>query len=68
MLYKKGEQKGLFGFNNGDYARDEDVRKSRSEYVFMIGSGSVSWPSKKQPIVTLSTTIAEFIAAKSCAC
>ena len=31
-------------------------------------SGAVSWSSKKQPIITLSTTEVEFIDAANCAC
>jgi hypothetical protein len=34
----------------------------------MFSARAVSWSSKKQPIVTLSTTEAEFIAVASCAC
>lgn len=56
------------GFTDSDYAGDQDDRKSTSGYVFMLGTGAVSWSSKKQPIVTLSTTEAEFVAAASCAC
>ncbi|MCI28172.1 hypothetical protein A2U01_0049372, partial [Trifolium medium] len=47
---------------------DYDDRKSTSGYVFSIGTGVISWSSKKQPIVALSTTEAKFIAAASCAC
>lgn len=68
LFYKKGEKSELFGFTDSDYAGDPDDRKSTSGYVFMIGSGAVCWSSKKQPIVTLSTTEAEFVAATTCAC
>ncbi|KAI3474406.1 hypothetical protein Pfo_029267 [Paulownia fortunei] len=68
IMYKKGERSDLFGFTDSDYARDPDDRKNTSGYVFMMGSGAVSWSSKKQSIVTLSTTEAEFIAAAACAC
>ncbi|PNY14641.1 hypothetical protein L195_g011325 [Trifolium pratense] len=47
---------------------DLDDRKSTTGFVFMLGSGAISWSSKKQPIVTLSTTEAEFVYAASCAC
>ena len=68
LFYKKGEKLELFGFTNSDYARDQDDRRSTSGYVFMLGTGAVSWSSKKQQIVSLSTTEVEFIVATACAC
>ncbi|XP_016704342.1 secreted RxLR effector protein 161-like [Gossypium hirsutum] len=68
LLYKKGENLDLFGFIDSDYAGDIEDRKSTSGYVFMLGSTTISWSSKKQPIVTLSTTEAEFVVAISSAC
>jgi hypothetical protein len=48
-------------FVDSDYAGDLDGRKSTSGFVFMSGSAAVSWGSKLQPIVALSTVEAEFI-------
>ncbi|CAJ2663992.1 unnamed protein product [Trifolium pratense] len=68
VLYKRGVSLELQGWSDSDYAGDSDDRKSTSGYVFKLGSSAVSWSSKKQPIVTLSTTEAEFVAAAACAC
>ncbi|GKU89829.1 hypothetical protein SLEP1_g3916 [Rubroshorea leprosula] len=68
LFYKKGDQTDLAGFTDSDYAGDLDDRKSTSGFVFMLGFGAISWSSKKQPIVTLSTTEAEYVVATSCAC
>ncbi|GKV36956.1 hypothetical protein SLEP1_g45038 [Rubroshorea leprosula] len=68
LFYKKGDQIDLAGFTDSDYAGDLDDKKSTSGFVFMLGSGAISWSSKNQPIVTLSTTEAEYVAATSCAC
>lgn len=67
LFYKKEDESGLIGFTDSDYAGDQDDRRSTSGYVFMLGSTAVLWLSKKQPIVTLSTTEAEFVAATCCA-
>eukprot|EP00253_Pinus_taeda_P034613 PITA_34613 len=44
------------------------LRKSTSGYVFHMGSGAISWASKKQPIVALSTAEAEYVAATATTC
>ena len=68
IFYKRGGGDELIAFSDSDYAGDIEDRKSTSGYVFLLSSGAVAWSSKKQPIVTLSTTEAEFVAASSCAC
>jgi hypothetical protein len=70
LFYKKrkSERHELVGFSDSDYTGDVDDCKSTSGYVFLLSGAAVSWSSKKQPVVTLSTTEAEFIAAVSCAC
>ncbi|MCH88235.1 hypothetical protein A2U01_0009118, partial [Trifolium medium] len=68
LWYERRKGSELVGWSDSDYAGDIDDRRSTSGYVFMIGSKVVSWSSKKQPIITLSTTEAEFIAATSSAC
>ncbi|MCO5606038.1 hypothetical protein L7F22_060225 [Adiantum nelumboides] len=58
----------LHGFCDSDWAGDGDSRKSVSGYCFSLGSGIVSWISKKQPTVALSSTEAEYKAACFAAC
>lgn len=69
ILYEKGKiNYRLEVWTDSDYAGDLDDRKSTSGYVFKLRTGDLSLSSKKQPIVTLSTTEAEFVTASSCAC
>jgi hypothetical protein len=52
-------------YSDADYAGSKDTGRSTGSYVVKIGTGAVSWMSKLQPVVTLSTTEAEYIAAVS---
>eukprot|EP00253_Pinus_taeda_P013575 PITA_13575 len=53
---------------DSDWAGSVDDRKSTSGYVFHMGSGAISWASKKQSIVALSTAEAEYVAATAATC
>jgi len=57
-----GQKMDLVGFVDADGASQEH-RRAISGYVFVVDGGAVSWSSKKQELVTLSTTEAEYVAA-----
>ncbi|XP_074353044.1 secreted RxLR effector protein 161-like [Apium graveolens] len=68
MFYSKSKEYKLRAYSNSDCCGDIDDRKSTSGYVFYIGNTAFTWQSKKQPIVTLSTCEAEYVAASWCVC
>ena len=59
------EEPELIGYSDADWAADVDTRRSTSGYVFQIGSGTVSWSSRKQATVAKSSTEAEYAALSS---
>nr|AFP55578.1 copia-type polyprotein [Rosa rugosa] len=68
VFYRRGVDDELVGYTDSDYAGDMDGKRSTSGFVFMLSGGAVSWSSRKQHVVTLSTTEAEYVAAAGCAC
>ena len=44
------------GFVDADWGRDLDHRISTSGYMFNLFGGAISWMSKRQDVVALSTT------------
>jgi len=56
----------LIGYSNSDFARCKLDRKSTSGTCHLLGSSLISWHSKKQVCVALSTAEAEYIVAGSC--
>ena len=67
LLYRKNELKSCVGFSDADWAGDLDERKSTSGYIFQLSGAAISWRSKKQAYVALSTAEAEYIALASAA-
>ncbi|TFY63604.1 hypothetical protein EVJ58_g3163 [Rhodofomes roseus] len=52
----------LIGWSDADHGRDIVDRRSVSAYVWQIGNASVSWSSKKQQTVAISSTESEYMA------
>jgi hypothetical protein len=48
---------------DADYAADPDSRRSITGYIFMLAGGPISWQSRQQASVALSTMEAEYMAA-----
>lgn len=67
QLCYQGSKVHLVGYTDADWAGDADERKSTSGYVFLLGDTSISWYSKKQTCVALSTMEAEFVALSAAA-
>ena len=65
MWYPTNCSLDLVAYTDVDYASSRLDRKSTSEYCQFLGGCLVSWASKKQHSVALSTTEAEYVAAGS---
>jgi hypothetical protein len=66
LWYSKGSHFELLGYSDADYAGCKVDMKSTSETCQFRGRSLVSWSSKKQNFIALSTAEAEYVAAGSC--
>jgi hypothetical protein len=66
LWYPKGAKFELIGYSNSDYAGCKVERRSTLGTCQLLGRSFVSWSSKKQNSVALSTTETEYIAVGSC--
>mmetsp|Transcript_12630 Transcript_12630/g.36754 ORF Transcript_12630/g.36754 Transcript_12630/m.36754 type:complete len:1246 (+) Transcript_12630:2039-5776(+) len=57
----------LYGYVDADWAMDLRHRRSISGIVFLFGGAAISWKTRVQPTVSVSTTEAEFLAANDAA-
>lgn len=64
-LYQSDGNQHLYGYSDSDYAGDTETRKSTSGYIFTFNNGTISWCSRKQKCISLSTTEAEYVAAST---
>ena len=54
----------LWGQVNADWAGDTDTGRSHTRYILLMNSGLISWKSRRQDNVSLSTSEAEFVATR----
>lgn len=61
-LVYNGESSDIIGFCDADWASDIDSRRSTTGYVFIHQGAAISWGTRRQRTIALSTTEAEFMA------
>jgi hypothetical protein len=66
LWYPKGSTFDLIGYSDADYAGCKIYRKSTSGTCQFLGRSLVSWASKKQNSIALSTAEVEYIAEGHC--
>ncbi|XP_022158738.1 uncharacterized protein LOC111025198 [Momordica charantia] len=60
LLLTKPTTLTLQGYSYADWASDPDDRKSTSGFCIYLGNNPISWGSKKQAIISRSSTEAEY--------
>lgn len=67
LTFRAGLPTVPVGHSDSNWGNDIDTRRSVSGSVFILHGAAVSWKSKMQPTVALSTTEAEYMAASRAA-
>jgi hypothetical protein len=55
----------VHGYADSDWGGCKDTKRSTGGYVFMLNNAAISWSSKRQNIVALSTAEAELVAVSA---
>lgn len=64
LVFKKSKDESeviINGYVDADWGNDNNDRKSYTGYVFKLGGNVISWESRKQQSVALSSTEAEYM-------
>ncbi|XP_036327398.1 secreted RxLR effector protein 161-like [Rhagoletis pomonella] len=61
LTYRKDSNDQMVGYCDADWAGNQDERRSNTGYVFVLQGGAISWATRKQPTIALSSTEAEFM-------
>ena len=67
LFYEVGTELQLFGYTDADWAGSMTDKRSTSGFMFSLGSAAITWSSKKQPMIALSSTKAEYRGAAAVA-
>ncbi|XP_074377786.1 secreted RxLR effector protein 161-like [Apium graveolens] len=68
LYYQKVNDSKVLGYCDSDWAKSVDDSKSTSGNIFFFGSSAITWMSKKQQVVALSTEEAEYISLSLASC
>lgn len=67
LTYTKSGNRKITGYCDADWASDARDRKSCTGYIFLFQGSAISWCSRKQQTIALSTAEAEYMAMGSAA-
>ncbi len=67
LTYSRDADLNPLAYVDADYGGCRDTRRSTLGYVFTMAGGAVTWSSKRQATVALSTVEAEYVAMSRCA-
>ena len=66
LVFDGSSDKGIIAFCDSDWASDKIKHKSQTGYFFQLAATSISWQSRAQKTIALSSTEAEYIAVCDC--
>jgi hypothetical protein len=67
ITYHANSPLPVYGYSDADWAACIDSRRSTTAYIFFAAGGPISWKSKVQPTVALSSTEAEYMSLTAAA-